>query len=109
VGRSLLQGSGRLAELGVQDGVDVAKVVTSSSLRLASEVVSLEGEVLRLDGTQATSQRASHDLADGAVREASSSTSGTYDLEISPPLGRLGEPVQGTLTVSVTSRSRRLD
>ena len=109
VGRSQLTASGRLAELGVLDGRDVARVVTSSTLELASEVVSLEGETLRLDGSQQTSQRASHDLADGAVREASSSTRGEYDLEIRPPLGRLGDPVAGTLVVEVSSRSRRLD
>ena len=109
VGRSLLSGSGRLAELGVLDGNDVARVVTSTRLQLASEVVSLEGETLRLDGEQTTTQRASHDLADGSVRAASSSTTGEYDLEIRPPIGRIGEPVEGTLTVEVSSRSRRLD
>jgi hypothetical protein len=109
VGRSHLTATGRLAELGVLDGRDVARVVTSSVLELTSEVVSLEGETLRLDGSQHTSQQASHDLADGAVREASSETRGEYDLEIRPPLGRVGDPVEGTLVVAVTSRSRRLD
>lgn len=109
VGRSQLTATGRLSELGVLDGRDVARVVTSSTLELASEVVSLEGETLRLDGSQHTEQRASHDLADGAVREASSSTRGVYDLEIRPPLGRVGDSVEGTLVVEVSSRSRRLD
>ena len=109
VGRSQLTASGRLTELGVLDGRDVARVATSTTLDLASEVQSLEGETLRLDGSQHTSQRASHDLSDGSVREASSSTRGVYDLEIRPPLGRLGDPVEGTLVVEVSSRSRRLD
>ncbi|HYD09497.1 MAG TPA: hypothetical protein VEA78_05290, partial [Acidimicrobiales bacterium] len=94
VGRSLLDGAGRLTELGVLDGRDVARVVTTSTLQLATESVSVDGETLRLDGAQQTTQRAAHDLADGAIRSASSSTRGVYDLEIRPPLGRLGEPVE---------------
>lgn len=109
VGRSVLRGSGRLTELGVLDGQDIARVSAETEVELASESVSLEGEVLRLDGEQSTTQRASHDLDDGSVREASSSTRGVYDLEIRPPLGRLGEPIRGSLTVEVSSRSRRLD
>jgi hypothetical protein len=104
-----LTGTGRLRELGIEDGVDVARLVTSSVLRLESERASADGQRVLLEGEQATEQQASRDLRDGAVRQASSTTTGTYDLEIRPPLGQLREPVRGTLTVQVTSTTTRLD
>ena len=109
IGAAALTGGGRLVALAVQDGEDVAKVATSSRLELETEQQTAEGDLVRLDGVQVTEQRASHDLDDGAVRSASSTTEGTYALEISPPFGQLREPVPGTLRVSVTSTTRRLD
>lgn len=109
IGRARLTGEGRLVELGVQDGADVARLATSSLLRLSSAQETADGETVHLEGEQVTQQRASHDIADGAVREASSTTVGAFDLEIEAPFGQLRDAIHGTLTVRVTSRTRRLD
>lgn len=104
-----LTGAGRLRELAIEDDVEIARLVTSSVLRLTSERGSEDGERVQLEGQQVTDQRASHDLRDGAVRSASSTTTGSYDLRITPPFGELGDPVHGTLQVRVTSTTTRLD
>ena len=109
VGRAKLTGTGRLAELGIEHDADVARVVTSARLQLSSAQETADGERVLLHGEQSTEQRAAHDLRDGAVRSASSTTRGRFDLEIRPPLGQLRDPVIGTLTVSVTSKTKRLD
>lgn len=104
-----LTGAGRLRELGIEDDVEVARLVTSSVLQLTSERESDDGERVRLEGQQVTEQRASHDLRDGAVRSASSTTTGVYDLAITPPFGEVRDPVRGTLRVRITSTTTRLD
>lgn len=104
-----LTGSGRLVGLAVQDGEDVARLATTVQLDLSTEQQTAEGDLVRLDGFQRTEQRASHDLDDGAVRSASSTTEGTYRLHINPPFGQQREPVEGTLLVRVTSTTRRLE
>lgn len=109
VGDAKLVGEGRLVELGVDDGEEVARLATSAVLRLQVAQQDEGGETVLLDGEQVTEQRASHDLADGAVRSASSTTTGTFALEIEPPFGQLRDAVRGTLQVRVTSRTVRLD
>lgn len=108
VGQARLVGEGRLVELGIDDGEEVARLATSSILQLRSAQQDLGGETVLLDGEQSTEQRATHDLADGAVRSASSTTKGTFALEVRPPFGELRAPVRGTLTVRVTSKTVRL-
>ncbi|MEA3020877.1 MAG: hypothetical protein QOI47_2401 [Actinomycetota bacterium] len=103
-----LTGSGRLVELGIEGGAKVARLATSSTLRLGSAQDTAAGERVLLDGRQVTRQRSTHDLSDGALRTATATTVGTFDLEITPPLGQPREPVQGTLSVRVTSRTQRL-
>ena len=109
VGEAQLTGEGRLVELGIDDGEEVARLATSAVLRLQSAQQDEGGETVLLDGEQVTEQRSTHDLADGAVRSASSTTTGTFALEIQPPFGQLRDPVRGTLTVRVTSKTVRLD
>jgi hypothetical protein len=109
VGQAQLVGEGRLAELGIVDGEDVARLVTSTVLRLRSAQQDLGGETVLLDGEQETEQRSAHDLVDGSVRSASSTTEGTFALEVRPPFGELRAPVRGTLSVRVTSKTVRLD
>lgn len=109
VGESRLTGVGRLVELGIEDGEDVARLATSAVLQVHTSQPDGSGEVVRLDGEQTTEQRSSHDLRDGAVRTSSSTTVGTFDLEVRPPFGELRDPVRGTLRVHVTSRTTRLD
>ncbi len=58
---------------------------------------------------QVTDYAATHDLADGAVREATSSTVGNFELAVVPP-GDVGlGPVTGSLLVEVSSHTRLLD
>ncbi len=103
-----LRGSGRLVELGVVGDEEVARLASAARLPLESVVQGPNG-TLRLSGTQATDYRATHDLDDGAVREATSSTTGRFDLEVGPPPGQAGSPVKGSLVVQVSSRTRLLD
>jgi hypothetical protein len=104
-----LSGVGRLRELGIEDDVEVARLATSSVLQLSSERTSADGERVVLEGAQVTQQQASRDLRDGAVRSASSTTTGTYDLEIRPPFDQPRDSLRGTLVVKVTSTTTRLD
>ncbi|HWH35959.1 MAG TPA: hypothetical protein VNT56_11665 [Acidimicrobiales bacterium] len=100
-----LSGSGRLVELGVVGGVAVARLTSAARLPLESEMTTAGG-TLRLSGTQITDYSATHDLQDGAVREATSSTVGNFDLEVGPPPGVGASPVTGTLRVEVSSQTR---
>jgi hypothetical protein len=109
VGAARLEGRGRLASLGYEDGEEVARLVTSSVLRFQSEQQADDGSIVALDGSQVTEQHAAHDLADGALRSSSSTTEGTFDLDIRPPYGQPRDPVRGTLRVRVTSTTVRLD
>jgi hypothetical protein len=108
-GDARLVGDGRLVELGVEDDESVARLATTGVLELVSSQAGDDGGVVVLEGSQVTEQRSTHDLDDGAVRSASSTTRGRYDLEIQPPFGQLRDPVRGTLTVKVTSQTQRLD
>lgn len=100
-----LTGSGRLVELAVVDGVEVARLASAARLPLESTQALPEGS-LHLSGSQVTEYAATHDLDDGAVREATSNTVGNFDLEIGPPTGVGTEPVSGTLRVEVSSSTR---
>ena len=101
-----LRGSGRLVELGVVDGRDVARLASRATLRIASDTATGD---LTLDGEQVIEQHATYDLADGSVRAASSTTTGTFEVEVAPPVGTGSDPVPGTLTVRVTSSTERLN
>ena len=101
-GEARLSGSGRLTELGVVDDADVATVVTRTELPIES----LAGGQ-QLAGSQVTESTTRHDLGDGSVLDSSSVTRGVFDVVISPPEGRTGPPVTGTLSVEVRSTTRR--
>jgi hypothetical protein len=102
-----LRGRGRLLELGVVDGEHVARIESRAQLPLSAVRPSSRGEV-RLEGVQDGDYRATHDLDDGSVREASSSTVGRYDIDVVPPPGSGARRVPGTLVVRVESETRRL-
>jgi hypothetical protein len=103
-GGARLSGSGRLTELGVIDGADVATVVTRIVLPIATTAGTQS-----LEGRQVTESTARHDLDDGSVLDASSVTTADYEVVITPPQGRTGAPVEGTLAVEVRSTTRRTD
>lgn len=104
-GPARLRGEGRLVELGVVEGHDVARLVSRATLRIASSAA--VGD-LSLAGEQVIEQRATYDLVDGSVRSARSTTVGRYDVEVLPPVGTGGDAVSGTLEVRVTSTTKRL-
>ena len=103
-GAARLSGSGRLAELGVVDGADVATIVTRTRLP-----ISVADGAQALEGSQVTESTARHDLGDGSVLDATSVTRGSFSVVISPPEGQTGAPVEGTLSVEVRSTTRRTD
>ncbi len=103
-----LTGSGRLVELAVVGGKEVARLASAARLPLVS-VLAAPGGDLRLSGSQVTDYTATHDLADGAVRDATSSTVGSFDLEVAPPPGVGAQPVTGTLRVEVSSHTRLIE
>ncbi len=105
---SALTGSGRLVELGVVGDEEVARLASAARLPLDSAFPGPNG-TLRLSGTQVTDYQATLDLDDGAVREATSSTLGRFDLEVGPPPGQSGSPVRGSLVVEVNSQTRLVD
>ncbi len=103
-----LRGSGRLVELAMVGEEEVARLASAARLPLESVINGPNG-ALRLSGTQVTDYRATHDLDDGSVREATSSTVGRFDLEVGPPTGEAGSPVRGSLVVEVSSQTRLVD
>jgi hypothetical protein len=103
-----LTGSGRLVELAVEGGNEVARLASAARLPLVS-MLAAPGGNLRLSGSQVTDYTATHDLDDGAVREATSNTVGSFDLEVGPPPGLGAEAVRGTLRVEVSSQTRLIE
>ncbi|MBI1843791.1 MAG: hypothetical protein HYR89_04165 [Actinobacteria bacterium] len=107
-----LVGSGQLIELGIVDDEQVARVAATATLHIetkrpATQGLTPVGEV-RLEGTQRTTYRATHDLDDGAVRTASSTTTGSYRLLAYPPRATGGGPASGTMKVSIRSKTHRI-
>lgn len=106
-----LEGYGQLTELGVVDNESVARVAASASLRVATTRLGTSGITpvgeLRLDGTQQTNYRATHDLDDGAVRMATSRTTGSYQLQAFPPGAIGGPPSSGTMKVTIRSQAEK--
>ncbi|MDP9005600.1 MAG: hypothetical protein M3N15_01620 [Actinomycetota bacterium] len=100
-----LRGSGRLVELDVVGDEEVARLVSAARLPLES-VLPTPGGMLRLEGEQITDYTATHDLDDGAVREATSDTVGEFRLEVAPVGTADVAPVAGSLRVEVSSRTR---
>jgi hypothetical protein len=98
---------GRLEELGLAGDTKIARLRTTALLPLRATTPTLNGTLV-LDGSQRIVQRATYDLADGAVRTATATTTGRFDVEARPPDGTVAEPVPGTLEVRVVSRTRRL-
>lgn len=101
-----LRGQGRVVALGVIDGREVATLATTYRLPVRRTVDDPLGQLI-LDGEQETTTRTTRDLQDGAVQEATATTVGRFRVTVLPPPGTTGTPVEGTLTVTVTSRTRR--
>ena len=97
-----LIGSGHLVELGVDGGHDTATVTSSTSFPLTSTSTTTDG-LQQLHGTQTTTITVVYDLDNGAVRRSTSTTTGQFDVVLSPPPGQPGTPITGTLAVQLRS------
>jgi hypothetical protein len=106
-GTPRLRGEGRLVEVGVTGGTDVGRIRTVARLPVRATSETENGD-LRIEGAQVTDHAATHDLGDGSVRSSSSRTTGTFTILLSPPPGRPGEPVPGTMRVRVLSETARV-
>ena len=106
-GPSRLRISGRLVELGLTGGEEVARLDSVATFPFRAVAPTADGVVV-LDGRQRIHQEAAYDLGDGAVRSVTATTSGRFDIEVQPPAGTQADPVPGTLTVRVRSETRRL-
>jgi hypothetical protein len=102
-----LKGEGRLVELGTDDGHDTAKVRSHTELPVHSKSSAGNGFQV-LDGPETTDVVATYDLADGSVLEATATTTATFRLTLEPPTGQAGDPIVGTLTISVRSITKRI-
>ncbi|MBV8980116.1 MAG: hypothetical protein JO086_04380, partial [Acidimicrobiia bacterium] len=100
-----LRGSGRLESFGVIGGRKVASIRSSTRLPVSTQSP-LSGGQLALQGVESTLSNATRELADGAVEEASSTTTGNYQVTLTP--GDQGPPVTGTLTIEVRSKTERV-
>ena len=105
--RSRLQGTGRLASLGVAGGRRLA-YVDSSYVLPVDRMTDEGGAPVRLDGRLRTEARAAYDLDGKRVQWVRATTSARYDLTLLPPQGVGGLPVAGTLRVEVSSFSDRV-
>ena len=102
-----LRGSGRLVELRVDDGREVADTRATTRLPLAS-TTQVNGGTMRLEGVETTESESTRLLSDGSVVEASATTRGSFRVMFEPPAAEQGAPVAGTLSIEVRSRTRRL-
>ncbi|CAN5217393.1 hypothetical protein BH18ACT4_BH18ACT4_08340 [soil metagenome] len=105
---SHLRGEGRLVELGGADGRETATVTSQVTLPVSSTVSSGSG-VRTLEGSQLTRTTVTYDLGDGAVLSSSSTTTGQFRLIVAPPEGSVADPIEGALTVEVSSEITRQD
>jgi hypothetical protein len=102
-----LRGKGRLVQLGVVGGHDVATVTSRTELPVTRRSGSGQGEV-ELRGTQHTRSTASHRLSDGSVERADAVTTGDFRLRLLPPDGDETVALGGRLRVRVHTVTRRL-
>ena len=101
---SRLMGSGRLIELGVVDGVDVARFETTYTLPVERTSEEAQGRIV-LRGSQVVKALSTSGVGDGAVVSASTETRGRFTLQLLPRDG--GAAVPGELEIVVRSETRR--
>jgi hypothetical protein len=106
--RSRLRGDGRLVELDVVSGHDVAR--TASTFRLPVRRLSDETQGrLTLEGEQQVTSRATTRVSDGSVQEVVTETNGQFALTLTPRDGAgAGASVPGRVVVVVRSVTHRV-
>ena len=95
-----LRGYGRVEELRVVDGTKAAVITAALTL------VVRRARRTALAGTQTTTSRSIHTVADGAVLESRSETFGDFTVPLPSPDGQ-GDPVIARLTVKLEAISTR--
>lgn len=106
--RERLVGTGRLAELDVRDGRQVAVVISTYRLPVSRRGQSSEAD-RQIDGLQTTRSKTTYDLSDGSVLEAEAVTTGQFAVRLSPPGDQPGPTLSGRLEVTVRSSTERVD
>jgi hypothetical protein len=98
-----LVGWGRLASLGVSHGTKLAVVDTEVALPV-DRISDLDsGGTSRLVGSVHTTMHVVQRVSDGVVLQARARSIGRYKVTLEPPAALAGPPVNGTLTVTVSS------
>jgi hypothetical protein len=105
--RSRLVGEGRLVELGVVDGREVARVDSTFRLPVDRSSEESQGRIF-LRGTQVVRSEYTSAVSDGAVEQVSTETRGTFQLLLVPRGAAVGAVVPGELEVVVRSVTRRV-
>ena len=100
-----LRGEGRLVELGVVDGRDVARIDTSYRLPVQRTSDEEQGRIV-LEGEQVVRALTTSSVDDGAVESAETETTGRFTLRLLPTGG--GAAVPGVLEIVVRSVTTRL-
>jgi hypothetical protein len=103
---SRLEGTGRLVKVMTAGGRKVASIKADTTVPLSS-TSQVGTATVTISGTERTESTAMRALADGVVEEASSVTTGTYDLVLTPAAGG-GAPVTGTMAVEIRAQTKRL-
>jgi hypothetical protein len=104
---SRLRGEGRLVELGVVDGREVARVDSTFRLPVARSSEEEQGRII-LNGEQVVHSRSVSGVADGAVEHVDTETTATYQLTLVPRDSPPGTTVPGSLVVVVRSVTQRI-
>jgi hypothetical protein len=101
-----LEGTGRLVKVTTSGGRKVASIKAETHVPLSS--TSRVGDATAtISGMETTESTATRALADGVVQEASSVTTGTYNLVLSGDQAGAA-PVIGTMSVEIRAQTRRL-
>lgn len=101
-----LVGWGRLASLGVSGGTKEAVVDTEVALPVDRTTAGDAGGTIRLEGAVHTVMHVTQRVTDGVVLSAKARSVGRYKVTLSPPTIDGGPPVNGTLTVIVSSTTK---
>jgi len=103
-----LTGDARLDRLGIVDDHEVA-VVSASLLEVLADAVVVDDSDVVLDGDLRSTTSTIFDLADGAVRRATTRSTGTVGVLVSPPAGVVVPPVEATITYELRVQTTQLE
>jgi len=101
-----VRGRGRITELGVEDGHEVAVAVVELDVPVRT-VVDADGGPVRLVGVQRSRSETAYDLDDGAMRRDRTTTEGEVALIAEPPPGIDAAPLRGELDYRIVTRTTR--